>query len=117
MSADTSARGASGRRLPRWVVVAVATIFGLFYAYIVWSAVALLVGQASGSFGLTGLGWFVYILPIVFPLAAFGVAFALGWKRRVGEFALVLLAGLTLSAAFWLAIVGYGATSYSLYGA
>jgi len=102
--------------MPRWIIVAISGLFGLFYAYIVWSAVALLIGQAAGALGLNALGWFVYILPIVFPLAAFGVAFAIGWKRRAGELALVMLAGLTVSSAFWLAIVGYGATSYTLYG-
>jgi hypothetical protein len=104
------------RLLPTWLVVTIAGIFGLFYAYVVWSSVALLIQQANGPLGLNGLGWFVYILPIVFPLVAFGIAFAIGARRRAGEFAIVLLAGLTLSAAFWLAIVGYGTTSYGLYG-
>ncbi|MDQ1121885.1 bacitracin resistance protein [Microbacterium trichothecenolyticum] len=104
------------RHLPTWLVVTIAGLFGLFYAYVVWSSVALLILQVNGPLGLNGLGWFVYILPIVFPLAAFGVSFAIGQRRKAGEFALVLLAGLTLSAAFWLAIVGYGTTSYGLYG-
>ncbi len=104
------------RRLPTWLVVTIAGLFGLLYAYVVWSAVALLVQQATGALGLNGLGWFVYILPIVFPMIAFGVAFAIGARRTAGEFAIVLLAGLTVSAAFWLAIVGYGTTSYGLYG-
>ncbi|PTT17757.1 MULTISPECIES: bacitracin resistance protein [Microbacterium] len=104
------------RRLPTWLVVTIAGLFGLFYAYVVWSAVALLIQQVNGPLGLNGLGWFVYILPIVFPLIAFGIAFAIGARRAAGQFAIVLLAGLTLSAAFWLAIVGYGTTSYGLYG-
>lgn len=104
------------RLLPTWIVVAIAGIFGLFYAFVVWSSVALLILQVNGPLGLNGLGWFVYILPIVFPLAAFGVAFATGARRRAGEFSLAMLAGLTLSAAFWLAVVGYGTTSYGLYG-
>lgn len=104
------------RLLPTWLVVTIAGIFGLFYAYVVWSSVALLIQQVNGPLGLNGLGWFVYILPIVFPLVAFGIAFAIGARRRAGEFAIVLFAGLTLSAAFWLAIVGYGTTSYGLYG-
>lgn len=104
------------RLLPTWLIVTIAGVFGLFYAYVVWSAVALLIQQVNGPLGLNGLGWFVYILPIVFPLAAFGVAFAIGARRRAGEFAIALLAGLTVSAAFWLAIVGYGTTSYGLYG-
>ncbi len=115
MSAE--AKGATpARRLPPFLVVAIAGVFGLFYAYVVWSAVALLIQQANGPLGLNGLGWFVYILPIVFPLVAFGIAFAIGARRAAGQFAIVLLAGLTLSSAFWLAIVGYGTTSYGLYG-
>ncbi len=105
------------RLLPTWLIVTIAGLFGLFYAYVVWSAVALLIQQVNGPLGLNGLGWFVYILPIVFPLMAFGVAFAIGARRRAGELAIALLAGLTVSAAFWLAIVGYGTTSYGLYGA
>lgn len=104
------------RLLPTWLIVTIAGLFGLFYAYVVWSAVALLIQQVNGPLGLNGLGWFVYILPIVFPLMAFGVAFAIGARRRAGELAIALLAGLTVSAAFWLAIVGYGTTSYGLYG-
>ncbi|MCC4249362.1 MULTISPECIES: bacitracin resistance protein [Microbacterium] len=104
------------RHLPTFVVVTIAGLFGLFYAFVVWSSVALLIQQVNGPLGLNGLGWFVYILPIVFPLVAFGVAFAIGARRRAGEFSLALLTGLTVSAAFWLAIVGYGTTSYGLYG-
>jgi hypothetical protein len=101
---------------PTWLTVVVAGVFGLFYAFLVWSAVDLLIRQATGPLGLSGLGVFVHILPIVFPLLAFGVAFALGWRRRTGEFALVLLAGLVLSAAFWVNVVSYALTSYALYG-
>ncbi len=104
------------RLLPTWLIVTIAGLFGLFYAYVVWSAVALLIQQVNGPLGLNGLGWFVYVLPIVFPLVAFGIAFAVGARRRAGELAIALLAGLTVSAAFWLAIVGYGTTSYGLYG-
>lgn len=104
------------RLLPTWLIVTIAGLFGLFYAYVVWSAVALLIQQVNGPLGLNGLGWFVYVLPIVFPLVAFGIAFAIGARRRAGELAIALLAGLTVSAAFWLAIVGYGTTSYGLYG-
>jgi hypothetical protein len=94
-----------------WVVVAIAGIFGLFYAAEVWGAVDFLVQQATGPLGLNGSGWFVLLLAVVFPMAAFGAAFAIGYRRRPWEFALVLLAGLTLSAAFWLNIVAYAAFS------
>ncbi|WP_438352694.1 bacitracin resistance protein [Microbacterium sp. CJ88] len=108
--------GTVARRTPTWIVVAIAAAAGLFYAYIVWSSVDLLIRQATGALGLSGLGWFVHLLPVVFPMVAFGVAFALGSRRPPGPFALILLTGLALSAAFWLNIVSYAVTSYGLYG-
>jgi hypothetical protein len=99
-----------------WRTVAIAGVAGLFYAYLVWSAVDLLIRQATGPLGLNGLGWFVHILPIVFPMVAFGMAFGIGWRRRAGEFALVLLTGLTLAAVFWVNILAYAVTSFALYG-
>jgi len=101
----------TARTHPVWVVVAIAAFFGLFYAYAVWNAVAFLVSQASGALSLNGYGWFVLLLAVVFPLVAFGVAFALGWRRVWWEFALTLLTGLAVVSVFWLNIVAYSATN------
>ena len=108
--------GATRSRAPRWFVVAVAGLAALLYAYVIWNAVDLVVRQATGPLGLNAYGWFVHIAAVVFPVLAFGVAFAVGHRRRIGQFALVLLAGLALSFVFWLNIVAYGVVSYSLYG-
>ena len=113
MTADTARPRAT---TPPWPTLAVAGIIGLFYAYLVWSAVDLLIRQATGPLGLNGWGWFVHILPIVFPMIAFAVAFVIGWRRRTWEFALVLVAGLAVAAAFWTNILAYAVTSFSLYG-
>ncbi|QIG41291.1 bacitracin resistance protein [Microbacterium sp. 4R-513] len=102
--------------LPVWLIATIAGVFLLLYAYVVWSAVAFLVQQASGVEGLSGYGWFVLLLPIVFPLVVFAAAFAIGWRRNAGQFALVLLTGLGLVAAFWLNIFAYAAASTALYG-
>lgn len=104
---------AASRRPPMWVVVAVSVFFGLFYAYAVWNAVDFLVAQASGPLGLNAYGWFVLLLAVAFPLIVFGVAFAIGARRHIWQFALVLLAGLALVAVFWLDVVAYSA----VYGA
>ncbi|MFG6401717.1 MULTISPECIES: bacitracin resistance protein [unclassified Microbacterium] len=104
------------RPLPVWVTVTIAGGMGLFYAFIVWNAVDLLVRQATGPLGLNTYGWFVHLAAVVFPLLAFGAAFAVGHRRRPGEFALVMLTGLALSAVFWVNIVAYGVVSFSLYG-
>lgn len=97
------------RRQPTWVTVAISGVFGLFYAYAVWNAIDFLAAQASGPLGLNAYGWFVLLLAALFPLIAFGVAFALGWRRSWWELALVLLAGLGLVAVFWLNVVAYSA--------
>ena len=93
--------------LPTWAIVALSVLFGLFYAYFVWNAVDFLSQAAGGAQPLNGYGWFVLSLSVVFPLIAFGVAFAVGWRRRWWQFALVLLTGLCLVAVFWLNILTY----------
>lgn len=102
--------------MPTWLIATIAGIFGLFYAYAVWGAVDFLVLQAGGALGLNGLGWFVLLFAVVFPILVFAGAFALGWRRSAWQFALLLLAGLGLAAVFWLDILAYAATSFALYG-
>lgn len=97
------------RALPTWAVVTISVFFGLFYTYALWNAIDFLGAQASGPLGLNGYGWFVLLLAVVFPLIAFGVAFALSWRRSWWEFALTLLAGLGVVAVFWLNVVSYSA--------
>lgn len=101
----------AARRTPTWLLATVASVFGLFYAYAVWNAVALLVTQASGPLGLNGLGWGVLGFAVLFPMLAFGAAFALGARRPLWQFALLLLTGLALAAVFWLNVVAYAAAS------
>jgi len=95
------------RALPTWLIVTISVLFGLFYAYFVWNAVDFLVQAASGAQPLNGYGWFVLLLSVLFPLLAFGVAFAIGWRRTWWQFALVLLTGLSVVAVFWLNILTY----------
>lgn len=95
---------------PTWLVASIAGAFGLFYAYAVWNAVAFLIQQASGILGLNGLGWALLLFAAAFPILVFAAAFALGARRRAGEFALVLLAGLALVAVFWSNVVAYSLT-------
>lgn len=115
-----SAAEASGVRrepaMPVWIIATIAGVFGLLYAYVVWTALGFLLQQAGGTQGLTGYGWFVLLLPVIFPLLVFAGAFALGWRRTAVPFVLVLLSGLALIAVFWLNILAYAAAADSLYG-
>ncbi len=94
-----------------WPVAVIAGAFGLFYAYAVWNAVALLIAQAGGQLGLNALGWGLLLFTAAFPLLVFAGAFALGARRGAGRFALLLLAGLALVAVFWLDVVAYALSS------
>lgn len=109
----------SNRRLPVlpvWLIATIAGAFLLLYAYVIWNALIFLIQQANGVEGLSGYGWFVLLLPVAFPMVVFAGAFAIGWKRRAAQFALVLLTGLGLVAAFWLNIFAYAAATTALYG-
>ncbi|WP_231917623.1 bacitracin resistance protein [Microbacterium pygmaeum] len=101
--------------LPVWLVATIAGLFGLFYAFVVWTALGFLLQQAQGVVGLTGYGWFVLILPVVFPLVVFAGAFAIAWRRSALPLVLTLLTGLALVAVFWLNILAYAAASPGLY--
>jgi hypothetical protein len=114
VTTDAAASGSAAvRRTPTWAVVVISVVFGLFYAYALWNALAFLIEQATGPLGLNGYGWFVLLLAVAFPLVAFGIAFALSWRRSAWQFALVLFAGLCVVAVFWLNVIAYAA----VYGA
>lgn len=102
---------ASASRAPRWVVAIVTGLAGLFYAYAIWNAVAHLISMAQG--GLTTLGWVTLGFGILLPAIVFMFALAVGRKRKLGEYSLVLLAGLALVAVFWLNLIGYSILNMS----
>ncbi|PRA83232.1 hypothetical protein [Microbacterium sp. MYb66] len=93
---------------PRWIVGLVIGLAGLFYAYAVWNAVAHLITMAQT--GLTGGGWATLLFGVVFPAIVFAFAFAIGRRRRVGELALVFLAGLGIVAVFWMSLIALSLT-------
>lgn len=96
---------------PRWLSALVLGVAGLFYAYAIWNAVAHLVSMAQN--GLTGIGWATLLFGVVFPALVFVFAYVIGRRRRAGELALVLLAGLGVVAVFWLSLIGYSILNMS----
>ncbi len=110
-TADGAVNTRKPRIMPTWAIVTISVIFGLFYAYFVWNAIDFLITQATGTLSLNGYGWFVLLFAVVFPLIAFGIAFAIGWRRVWWEFGLVLLSGLGVVAVFWLDVLAYSATN------
>jgi hypothetical protein len=83
--------------------------FGLFYAYDVWEAVSTLIGlpQFYEALGLTSaqVPWWLLIAGIALPPVVFVLALLLGRRRKLAQFALILLVGLAVVAALSLGAV------------
>jgi hypothetical protein len=98
MTTDT-ATPAPDTKSPRygWPSIVVAVVFGLLHAYVLWTAIGNLVNvpAALASQGLASLTpWWLLILDVVVPVAAYVVAFILGRRFPL----------LTRSAFFLLAL-------------
>jgi hypothetical protein len=101
--------------MPGWLLATIAGAFALLYAYAVWSGIAYLIASVQ-EFSAIGLSlapmvWVVLVLAIVVPIAAFAAAFAMGRTGGPGRLALLLLAGLALTAVFWLDMQAYTTTA------
>ncbi|WP_104084291.1 bacitracin resistance protein [Cryobacterium sp. Y11] len=115
-NASTQSAGATTRRRPpKWLMLTIAVVFGLFYAYDVWEAIGNLVGlnlQAQSlDTQLSGFGWTVLIIGVLLPVLVYALAYWIGRNRAFGVQALTLLVGLCASAAVSLdmsAVFGLG---------
>ncbi len=111
----TDATPARRTALPVWAIALVCGLFGLLYAYAVWSAVGFLIQQAGGDAGLTGYGWFVLLMPVVFPVVVYAGAFALGWRRRILPLTILMVTGLCVVGVFWMNVFALAVTSDAIY--
>lgn len=113
MASEEIAADAAGPVAPRWAVMTILTVAGVFYAYALWNAVAFLITSAGA--GLSGYGWFVLLFAVFFPLVVLGVVYALTRRRSVLEVAVAALAGLGLVAVFWLNVIAHFIASPTLF--
>lgn len=89
-------------RSPLWKMATVTGVFGLAFAYTVFSAIGALMQQAGGAYALTATGWTVLIAAIVVPILIFVAVVAFGIRRTIGEYVLLLLAGYALAQVYWI---------------
>lgn len=75
-------------------------LLGLAYAFLIWNATFYLIEMAQA--GISGYGWTVLLMPVIVPMIVFVVALLLTRRRTLGVFIVTMLAGLGLSAVFWL---------------
>lgn len=103
MSAAASDPAVSPARAehPLWLQVALAVLFGLFYAYDVWEVVESLVQILGLGLTFAPIGWAIMVVAIVAPLALFALAFAIGRRRSLLIAVLAYLTGLAVSGALF----------------
>jgi polyferredoxin len=91
---NTTAQKKRTLRTPAWLSATIAIIFGLFYAYSVWSGLGNLIGLNSAAQALdttlNGFGWGLLLTGVLAPVLVFGLAFWLGRRREAGPQALAL---------------------------
>lgn len=86
---------------PLWLQVALAVLFGLFYAYDVWEVVESLVQILTLGLTFTPIGWAIMVVALVAPLALFAAAFAIGRARGILIAVLAYVTGLAVSGALF----------------
>lgn len=100
---DLVETGASRPATPLWLAVAIAVVFGVFYAYDVWEAVGNLVGlnlyAGQLEVALTGYGVALLVVGIAMPLIFYATAFWLGRRRGPLAQVVLFLAGYALVQA------------------
>lgn len=91
-----------------WLSLVVAAAFGLLYAYDVWEAIGNFI-NVPRTYELlrldpAGIPWWVLVIALLVPIAAYLIAFWVGRRFHVGVKALVFLLGLSVSAAITLGL-------------
>jgi hypothetical protein len=80
-----------------WPSLVVAVVFGLLYAYILWSAIGNLI-ELPQQLDSASAPWGLLVLDVVLPVIAYAAAFWLGRRRPVLARALLFFIGLALLA-------------------
>lgn len=101
----TTTAGGSISRPARLLRRTLTGLLGLLYALIIWTAVFYLMQMAQ--VGISGYGWLVLLLPVIVPMLIFAAVLGLTRRRGIGAFVIAMLAGLGLSAVFWLDTLSY----------
>jgi hypothetical protein len=99
-----------------WASVAIAILFGLFYAYDLFSAISNVVGVTSqlGNYNAqravvkldpVPVPWVWLVIDLIAPPVLFGLAFVLGRRRTLVERFVVFLIGFGALSALSLSVI------------
>jgi len=98
-----------GAQVKRGMHVAVAGLFGIFYAYYLWDAIRSLI-ELPAAYEAAGLTrddapWSLLILGLILPVVTFVGALIVARHRNVAIQALIFLAGLGALSALSLGVI------------
>jgi hypothetical protein len=80
-----------------WTSIAIAIIFGVLYAYVLWDAIGNLV-QLPKALDAASVPWGLLVVDVALPVIAFAAAFWLGRRRTLPNRFLLFAVGLVLLA-------------------
>jgi hypothetical protein len=95
-----------------WPSILVAIVFGLLNADVLWNAIGNLVNLPRAFGSVTP--WWLLILDVAVPVAAYVLAFILGRRRPLGVRALFFLVGLTVVACSTVGSIAYVQSHFGL---
>ena len=104
IEADETA-GPIARARYGWASVAVAVVFGLLNAYVLWNAIGNLITLPRVFGSLTP--WWILILDVAVPVLAYVAAFVIGRRRTIGPRALLFLIALAVVACSTVGSIAY----------
>jgi hypothetical protein len=93
------------RRRYGWASIAVAIVFGLLNAYVLWNAIGNLVTLPQEFGSVTP--WWLLILDVAVPVVAYVVAFILGRRMSLGARAILFLLALAVVGASTVGSIAY----------
>ncbi|HEY4268947.1 MAG TPA: hypothetical protein VGM94_12225 [Galbitalea sp.] len=80
-----------------WASIAVAVVFGVLYAYILWDAIGNLI-QLPRALDASSVPWGLLIVDVALPVVAFVAAFWIGRRHTLPARLLLFVVGFTLLA-------------------
>jgi hypothetical protein len=95
-----------------WASIAVAILFGLLNAYVLWNAIGNLITLPKEFGSVTP--WWLLILDVAAPVVFYAVAFVLGRRRSLGAGAILFLLALALVACSTVGSIAYVQSHFGL---
>jgi len=88
-----------------WPSIAVAAVFGILYAYVLWTAIGNLIQLPTQLGDVTP--WWLLVLDVALPVVVYVVAFLLGRRQSLGVRIVFFFMGATVLSAVTVSSIAY----------